>query len=276
MKRCYYILIIFSTTVIVLLSFFSFGDNLFESSVGQNEIDKKPSCFSKNTSSSFKENYLSLYPNLLKCHLNYSFEWISNANKQPIFNDYTQSANETTHEYRINRAIIFYYPIEMSANFEPEFKWLYQSWIEMQKYEPDRWRTDLIFFINPKSGNNALELLQSYNCKFENKRVSREDRPLCRLIAYTPLKNRMMDKGLNKFYNIDLNPDSLSSNFYQHLFHKVNIFGNNSNELGEFYVHAKEKLSHYNYLDSILVAFEGYIQFNETYDLIMRSDMVRF
>jgi hypothetical protein len=36
-------------------------------------------------------------------------------------------AYEITYDYRILRAIIFYFPIENSTYFQPEFKWMYRQ-----------------------------------------------------------------------------------------------------------------------------------------------------
>jgi hypothetical protein len=267
MKQCYLLLIVFSTVLIIILGFVGLGDNLlFETKI---QINGNIADYSTiNTTKTISNiNYLTLYPNLRECRLNYSRE-------SAINTDYTQVVNETAHEYRINRAIIFYYPIENSANFEPEFKWLFQSWLEMQTFEPDRWRTDLIFFINSNGDKKIIDFFETYNCRFTNKRFYRLDKPMCRLVNYIPIKDRLLDKGLNKFDYVGSSVDSLSNDLYHYLYQKVNIFSENFDELSEFYVNIKEKLSHYSYVDSILIAFDGYKEINETYDLIMRSDMV--
>lgn len=270
MKRFYYVLIVFSTILIIFLSFLSFTDNVL-SVVKFQKIEKNNNTDCTRVLTTISDdvdltiNYLKLYPNVLECRLNYSTVSVDNGAQI----DYTQPANESTHEYRLNRAIIFYFPIEKSENFIPEFKWLYQSWLDMQNYEPDRWRTDLIFFIDSTGDENVLNLFESYNCKFQNRRINRLDKPMCRLLNYKPLRDRLIDKGLNKF-----SADSLSANIYHYLYQKVNIFAENLDGLGEFYMHIKEKLSHYSYIDSILIAFDGYEDLKENYDLIMRSDMV--
>ena len=275
MKQCYFLLIVFSTVLIILLGILGLGEDfLFETTFPTKKIKNDSDCSASRSPSTINStkninpvNYLTLYPNLLECRFNYSRE-------STLTTDYTQVVNETAHDFRINRAIIFYYPIENSANFEPEFKWLFESWIEMQKFEPDKWRTDLIFFINSNGDQKIIDFFESYNCRFTNKRLYRLDKPMCRLIDYSPIKDRQMDKGLNKFDNVGSSVDSLSTDLYHHLYHKVDIFSDNSDELGEFYVNIKEKLSHYSYVDSILIAFDGFKEINETYDLIMRSDMV--
>ena len=86
----------------------------------------------------------------------------------------------------------------------PEFKWLYRTWIETQKGEPKKWRTDLIIFIENNStffkSKNA-QFFDELDCKFENKRTSKSDRPMCTLINYVALNKRKFPKLKQKIFN---------------------------------------------------------------------------
>jgi hypothetical protein len=85
-----------------------------------------------------KYNFLSQYQNISNCNIN-----LTNNNY-----NYSEPADKSL---RIVRAIIIYFPVEKFLYFKSEFKWMYRSWIEMQKYEPVRWRTDIIIFINTEN-----------------------------------------------------------------------------------------------------------------------------
>jgi hypothetical protein len=72
---------------------------------------------------------------------------------ETIRNNYSLAADERLHEFRFTRGIVIYYPVEKHLSFESEIRWLHLSWIEMQKYEPSKWRTDLILFMPVKTLN---------------------------------------------------------------------------------------------------------------------------
>ncbi len=61
---------------------------------------------------------------------------------------YIKRADISTFKLRILRAIIVYLPINQINSFESELRWLYRSWIYMQIFEPSKWRTDLIVFVD--------------------------------------------------------------------------------------------------------------------------------
>ena len=84
------------------------------------------------------------YENYLSCNSTYS-QYFINDNADRI--DYTNPAPPLTHELRMTRAVLVYFPIDQISKFKNEFKWLYRSWIEMQKNEPVKWRTSLVVFI---------------------------------------------------------------------------------------------------------------------------------
>lgn len=108
--------------------------------------------------------------------------------------NYSAPASNTTHELRITRAVLVYFPLDKLNDFKYEFRWLYRSWLQMMKHEPPMWRTDLIVFIHNDSfifGNKSNEFfLTALNCSFNNLRSSDFDPPMCTLMAYTPLRKR--------------------------------------------------------------------------------------
>lgn len=228
-----------------------------------------------NVNKRFRYNFVDKYDNVLSCNLiNYSkisiqdlqnnYEKINYDSKNY---DYSQEAPKEFYKFRITRAFLVYFPIEMSNDYILEFKWMYRSWIEMQKYEPANWRTDLVVFINndPKYFKEDF-FLKKLNCSFENKRISNMDEPMCTLIKYIPLKNRkFMPTKFNEFN---------STQKYDYLLNNVNIFSDNETNLVPFYEFLKEHVSNYGYLDSILMAFDGYNYLKSAgYNFVIRSDM---
>jgi hypothetical protein len=106
-----------------------------------------------------------------KCDNNYDNSMLY----ETIINSYSLEADESLYELRFVRGIVIYYPVEKHESFESEFRWLYLSWIEMQKYEPSKWRTDLIIFLHVEtlnSKNNVKEFFEGLDCKTENIRNS--------------------------------------------------------------------------------------------------------
>lgn len=43
-------------------------------------------------------------------------------------------------------------------SYEPELRWFIRSWIEIMKYEPELWRTDLILYVENTTEPTLLEL----------------------------------------------------------------------------------------------------------------------
>ena len=199
------------------------------------------------------------YPNLLECSQSYN-PWTINAPADKTQYDYSQSAMNSTHSQRILRGVLVYFPIESVAHFELEFKWLYRSWIEMQKYEPKAWRTDLIVYIekDEKLFTDTNFFFNKLNCTFTNLRVLSTDKPMCTLINFVPLQKRDIPKTEATF---------------EFILEKINIF-QNGKDLNAFYSLMKTNLINYGYLNSILMAFEGYDYFKAAkYDFLIRSDM---
>jgi hypothetical protein len=206
-----------------------------------------------------------LYPELLSC-LNYYDNSILN---ETIRNNYSIEADIRLHESRIVRSIILYYPIDNHVTFKHEFRWLYFSWIEMQKYEPNRWRTDLILFLDDKilnSNNDSKHFFKDLDCKIENRRHSKEDKPMCTIIDYIPISKRITKHNVTYLKSID--PLIL----FSHLYKDINIFDDNDLNIWKFHAILKD-LSHYVYVDSVMMAFEGYKYFQNKYDFVIRSDM---
>ena len=217
-----------------------------------------------------KYNYAKAYAsfNLFGCSMKYD---VAIENQQLESYNYSAPADASLLDERMSRAVLFYFPVNSIDHFKPEFKWVYRSWIEMQQYEPAKWRTDLILFIdNTKPDKHNLTFLYNLNCSFENKRQRREDRPMCILIAYISIadRNLSINQDQNKMISLD------DENIYDHIYTKINIFSDDyETNLKPFYLKLKRDLKHYGYLDSILMAFEGYDLLKDSYDFLLRSDM---
>ena len=217
------------------------------------------------TNESIEEIKNKVYQEPVDC-LNYYDNSILN---ETIRNNYNQEADLRLHELRIVRAIIFYYPIEKHDTFMQEFRWVYRSWIEMQMYEPIKWRTDLILFTGEKSLNlniKAKQFFDELNCKTVNIRNNKEDKPMCTIRDYIPINDRI--KNFDKTYLKSVEPLVL----YSHLYKDVHIYDDNDSNIWKFHAILND-LSHYGYLDSIMVGFDGYGYFKNRYDFLLRSDL---
>jgi hypothetical protein len=205
------------------------------------------------------------FPNLLKCRHSYN-EWqtgqtVTGNPTDEVRNTYRQPASNETHKLTVTRGVVVYFPIKSIDYFQPELKWMYRSWIEMQKYEPKRWRTDLIVFLEKDEAILASKGLffKNLNCTFTNIRTSENDAPMCTLIEFVTLPKR---KILKQFSS------------YERLLNDLNIFSQNDQDLDEFYSLLNGSLNHYGYLNSILMAFDGYKYFKSAgFDYLIRSDL---
>ncbi|CAF0722230.1 unnamed protein product [Brachionus calyciflorus] len=220
------------------------------------------------TKTESKFNFTEYYPLIKSCNFDEkdSADYKKYFDEQNIPNDYSSPAPEKTHDMRIIRGLIFYMPLEQINYFAYEIRWLYRSWIEMQKYEPLKWRTDLIIFANRDSDLYKDEkfILNELNCTFFNRRTSKFDKPMCTLIEYKPLKDRQIDSSKIDKYQDD----------YELLLKKINIFDEKESNIEIFYSFLKTFLSNYGYVDSILVGFEGYEYFKSAgFNFLIRSDM---
>jgi hypothetical protein len=273
--------------VLFLLSFIYINvnvNNLNETSQSptskslQQIIEKKQtteqcSCtLEQKTKSSFKTNYLARYPFLLDCKTDYNkLDPRNITNVQDPDYNYMQPADKATFKQRITRAILVYFPIAKIDYFEIELRWLYRSWIHMQTYESTKWRTDLIVFVDTTLTthfSNASFFMHQMQCSLSNKRTSAEQKPMCTLIHYRSVLDR------NDSFINDQDPRLADPDFFEYLSTKIDIFNLARNESGHFLSYLKANLATYHYLDSILMAFEGYDYFKSAgFDHLIRSDM---
>ena len=158
--------------------------------------------------------------------------------------------------------MVFYFPIDKENDFAPEIKWFYRSWIEMQKYEPLKWRTDIVISIQKDmSFFNKTNFLYELNCTFTNIRKSKTDEPMCTLLDYVPVRLRQVPTIKTK-----LN--------YTRLLTEVNIFSDREEDFDEFWALSVNNLKTYGNVDSVTVAFTGYSYFKSAgFDFLVRSDM---
>ena len=215
-------------------------------------------------------NYLKKYPFYQACKTYYNNRSDKSHQNARLASDYDYSkpANKSTHNLRIVRALIVYYPTDRIKYYENELKWLYRSWINIQKYEPAKWRTDLIIFIKYEEDyfKDGSFFLHELNCSFYNKRKSPKNPPMCTLIKYIPVNERNLTTL--KYFESDMQR-------YSYIQRNINIFDDKSDEdKNIFYSLLTKNLANYAYVDSILMAFEGYEYFKEAgYNFLIRSDM---
>lgn len=212
-------------------------------------------------------DYLKKYPNFMNCHKETLKKWTANTVNPNPAPDYSKPAPQETHGIDFTRAVLLYFPLEQADHFKLEFKWFYRSWIEMQKHEPKKWRTDLVIFIenDAASFNGPLSFLNELNCNFINRRTSSSDKPMCILVHYVALKKRKVPKPKQDI--------SIKAR-YENLLANVDVFNDDPVNLEPFYSASKDGLSQYGYVDSILMAFDGYQYFKTAgYDFLIRSDM---
>jgi hypothetical protein len=215
-------------------------------------------------------DYLKRYPFFLKCKQYYSNRTEDDdSSTSKLFYNYSKPAENSTHSLRIIRAVIVYYPVDKIDHFEYEFRWLYRSWINMIRYEPSKWRTDLVVFIKdePKYFQNDTFFLNKLSCSFRNIRRSPADKPMCTLINYVPINQRSFE-NLRQFGN--------DNERYQFILKNISIYNESTAYTDKFvfYDILKRHLANYGYVDSILMAFDGFGYFKSAgFDFLIRSDM---
>jgi hypothetical protein len=225
-------------------------------------------------------DYLIKYPFMLDCRHDYrkistsDIEKVAKEDERPVPEDaynYLAAAANETYELRILRAVLVYFPVNGVDHFQFEFRWLYRSWIYMQGYEPSRWRTDLIVFYDVNASTEITKadfFLNKLNCTVKNLRTSPSQPPMCTIIPYKAVKNRN-ESNINT-----QNSRIQDKKIYEHLFNDVNIFNMSAPDTSLFLSLLKSNLATYEYLDSILIAFEEYKYFKSAgYDFLIRSDM---
>jgi hypothetical protein len=179
-KKYFYSILL--TTVLIIFSI-AYFDNLeyIRYSTDQSTAFIKSSRIAKNNpiltkfqpqaQPEIKYNFLKQYPSVLECSP--ASKFIQPFEDDPLKNetyDYSKPAKNETHDQRVVRGVVVYFPIEKFQDFILEFKWMYRSWIEMQKNEPKKWRTDLIVFIDMQNVNSEHEdfVLSRLNCSLLN------------------------------------------------------------------------------------------------------------
>lgn len=195
------------------------------------------------------------YPNLLQCKNTYN-KWDKSVVVQPPDEQFNFSApaDKIHHETRFIRAYLVYFPIKSIEYYKNELRWLYRSWTYMMQFEPTKWRTDLIVFIQNVTDmyNSSLPeyVFNDLDCKFENMRKSPEDAPMCTLINHVALKNRDFNVPDKKMMTLDEK--------YAYLLKELDIFNvKPEDQIDLLYKLMKIALEKYEYADSILMAFEG-------------------
>jgi hypothetical protein len=130
----------------------------------------------------------------------------------------------------------------------------------MQSYEPALWRTDLIVFV--QNDESHLKKIKTFfndlDCLFTNRRKSANEKPMCTLIDYMPISKRKLPQHNNTILEIESTLDPKKILKYKYLLEKVNIYSDDGTNLLPFYSLLQIKLSKYGYLDSIVMAFDGY------------------
>jgi hypothetical protein len=97
----------------------------------------------------------------------------------------------------------------------------------MQKYEPKRWRTDIIVFMNKNQydslGNNVFNEL---NCTVDNIRKSKIDKPMCTVRNFIDIKDREIP-----FYNKDELDRITPEEIYSFLYKNVDVLNDSPENL---------------------------------------------
>lgn len=150
----------------------------------------------------------------------------------------------------IQRAIVVFYSSIQEKMYLSEIRWLYRSWIEMIKYEPNEWRTDLIIFTE-KYSTFFIEL----GCIANKIRINNEELPKCRIFIYL----RVLDRHVNSLTK----QQKILTDDSEH-----NLFHINQSRSVLLY----ENLRTYQYIDSVNIIAEGYPIYSY-YDFILKTDI---
>jgi hypothetical protein len=223
-------------------------------------------------------NYLLKYPFMLDCLQDYNkiaTDDIKYVDEKKAFlknkHNYLAPAANETHDLRILRAVLVYFPVDGLDHYQQELRWLYRSWIHMQSYEPKLWRTDLIIFYDVEASehiNNPEFFLNKLNCTVKNRRFNQNQPPMCTILPYIAVKDRT-ESNINT-----QNPLLQSRKIYERLFNDVNIYNTSVEDIDLLFSLLKLYLDSYDYLDSIVIAFEVYPYAKSAeYDVLIRSDM---
>ena len=143
----------------------------------------------------------------------------------------------------ILRGIVIFYPDDQQQLYLPELLWLYRSWIEMMKFEPSLWRTDLVIY----TGQHTLHL-QQLGCIYNRIRIDRHEPPQCRVFPYVRISLRNVTKT-----------NETDDHLYQQFDEDRSVL-------------ITTHLGTYEYVDSINIIAECYPSF-AMYDYILRTDI---
>ena len=222
-------------------------------------------------------NFIDRYPSILDCSLDNYPRWVDDGssvlNNDVKNEEHSKPASDDKQSMRVVRGVLFYFPLESLKHFEPEFRWLYRSWIEMQKHEPPKWRTDLIVFLDQKKMNKSIVLFDQLGCSFKNRRNGSEDKPKCVLLDYQPIRERAIKADTKVYKRLTKNS---SQQLYEHILTNIDFMSSpvNQKDLNIVYHFLQDRLSKYRYLDSILMAFDGHEYLKAAgYHYLIRSDM---
>jgi hypothetical protein len=258
--------------LLIILLYLILNKNLFQNHVKENPIAiqekiKNPAITIQQTLQPTTydiSKYKLKYPHLLDCQNNYN----SSILKEEDRNNYNNEAHKSLNDLRIVRGVLLFYPALQYEYFEQEFRWLYRSWVEMLKHEPKLWRTDLIVFLDHELYlTTSKTTFQEFNCSVKNVRKSKHDEPMCTIFDYVAIKTRNI-----KFYNKEELDRMNSEEVFRNLYKKVDVFSKNEEDFWIFYGKLKE-ITSYNYLDSILMAFDGFKYLKNNFDFLLRTDM---
>ncbi len=216
--------------------------------------------------------YINRYKFMLNCKNDYKKLASKEIDKYHKDNfDYKQPASNESHKFRVIRGILVYFPINSVDHFQGEFRWLYRSWINMQKFEPTKWRTDLVVFVDKDTRfNNSEFFFHQLNCSFTNRRDNAESKPMCTLIDYKAVKDRKEVMG-----GVGSSGQELDR-LFEFFINDVDIYDIKQIDKDTFLKFLKQNLHSYEYLDSILMAFEGYEYFKSAgYDFLIRLVLIQ-
>jgi hypothetical protein len=268
-NKCLTIALILLTFTSTLYSYFSLSSTHSTSRhqsmmIRQVEAVKYELLNTTNVKDDVIVDYLRKYPFFLDCKTSYNM-WRrpmeKSQNEKSIIN-YALPAPQKLHNSRITRALIVNFPIESIEHYVYEFKWLYVSWLRMQRAEASKWRTDLVVFVENEASlfGRVDFFLNELNCSFEHRRRTSHDLPMCVLIDYKTFDKRAMYAGGMSNLFVKANQSVVFKSMedkYRYLLNDIDIFSNDSSRFEMLYSMMRNSIVKYKYMDSILIGFEG-------------------
>ena len=207
-----------------------------------------------------KSKTLNINSEFLKnCSINYynTIHKSKGRNKNEKYN--AKTVTKLKHA-QIMRAIIVHYKNDKSN--KADFQKLYHSWIEIRKNEPEVWRTDLIVFLNINTAQKN-QFFERLNCTITNLRKTKADSSMCIIVDYKTILDR------------DINSLKSSESIYSILFNDIDIFDSKDDSIWKFHERLKGFYPN-EYIDSILISFDGFEYLKQSYDFLFRSNMNNF